>query len=322
MGVVFAGPAGYNTLLMEGPNNSNTIVSRTYSGTHQNPVAAVGGTLRIQGENFVTGTGFRANSALIVGGCGSQATMTENRGRIRGEIAAGDLMTNAAPGFIYCSRTDAAYSAPFNTAAWVTTNLTDWKAFRVGYQNARDSDDTVNYEMGYLGFYNGSTIWNVGTLAGGTGTARDMALTPATNNVRFGPADAAAAAAFSSTMNSVLAGTTNTAGADQTINLSQGTGTGIGGGLVVKGALAGTTGSSVNALATWFQIDGKSNFVIGPQAALSTSATDGFAYAPSQAGAPTGAPTAFTGKIPFTFDSTNNKLYARLNGGWKSVTLA
>jgi hypothetical protein len=58
-------------------------------------------------------------------------------------------------------------------------------------------------------------------------------------------------------------------------------------------------------------------------AALATTATAGYVCLTSCAGIPTGVPASIpTGTIPFTFDSTNSKLYAYLGGAWKSVTLA
>jgi hypothetical protein len=60
--------------------------------------------------------------------------------------------------------------------------------------------------------------------------------------------------------------------------------------------------------------------VVG-NAALSTSATDGFLYIPTCAGAPTGVPTTQTGTAATVYDTSNNKLYV-YNGAWKSVTLA
>lgn len=55
------------------------------------------------------------------------------------------------------------------------------------------------------------------------------------------------------------------------------------------------------------------------QAALSTTATDGFWYVPSCAGAPTGVPTARTGTIPIVVDSTNNKMYIYSGGAWVAL---
>jgi len=66
-------------------------------------------------------------------------------------------------------------------------------------------------------------------------------------------------------------------------------------------------------------LDGYGAVVCGP-AALGTTTTDGFFYLRAMAGAPTGVPTAYTGRVAATYDSTNNKLYI-YNGAWKSVTL-
>lgn len=64
-----------------------------------------------------------------------------------------------------------------------------------------------------------------------------------------------------------------------------------------------------------FAIDNSGNVVTG-NAALATSATDGFFYVPSCAGAPSATPTAYTGRVPLIYDTTNNRLYA-YNAAWK-----
>lgn len=76
------------------------------------------------------------------------------------------------------------------------------------------------------------------------------------------------------------------------------------------------TGSATTAIS----IDSAQNVSINT-AAIATTATDGFLYIPSCAGAPTGTPTAKTGLTPMVYDSTNNHFYI-YNGGWKSVALA
>lgn len=67
-------------------------------------------------------------------------------------------------------------------------------------------------------------------------------------------------------------------------------------------------------------IDASGNWVVGT-AALATNATNGFLYIPTCAGAPSGTPTAKTGRCAMVYDSSNNalKIY---NGAWKSVTLS
>jgi len=63
------------------------------------------------------------------------------------------------------------------------------------------------------------------------------------------------------------------------------------------------------------------NIVLGKQAALATNVTDGFVYIPTSAGAPSGTPTAYTGKVALEFDTTNNDLYV-YDGGWLKVAMA
>lgn len=78
-----------------------------------------------------------------------------------------------------------------------------------------------------------------------------------------------------------------------------------------------TAGTEISRM----RITSTGNVVLGSELALATNATNGFTYIPTQAGAPTGVPTAYTGKVAMSYDTTNNKLYI-YNGGWKSVTLA
>lgn len=73
--------------------------------------------------------------------------------------------------------------------------------------------------------------------------------------LQLGAADAAAPVAQTLGVQSVVAGTSNTAGTDFTINGSAGTGTGAGGSIVFKVAPAGSSGSAQNALATALTID-------------------------------------------------------------------
>jgi hypothetical protein len=55
-----------------------------------------------------------------------------------------------------------------------------------------------------------------------------------------------------------------------------------------------------------FRISQNGNVVLGRQLALATTATDGFTYIPTCAGTPTGTPTAYTGKVPMVYDTTNS----------------
>jgi hypothetical protein len=52
-----------------------------------------------------------------------------------------------------------------------------------------------------------------------------------------------------------------------------------------------------------------------------TGMTNGFFHIPAAAGAPSGVPTAVTGRVPMYYDTTNNNFYI-YNGAWKKILLA
>ncbi len=81
--------------------------------------------------------------------------------------------------------------------------------------------------------------------------------------LRMGDADAAAPVAQTLSVQNVVAGTTDTAGAAFTIAGSQGTGTGAGGAVNFQIAPLGGSGSAQNALATAWQISGAGHFLAG-----------------------------------------------------------
>jgi len=86
--------------------------------------------------------------------------------------------------------------------------------------------------------------------------APDTFLTRATTaTLQLGAADAAAPVAQTFKVQGVVAGTTNTAGANFTIQGSQGTGTGAGGSIIFQVAPAGSSGTAQNAYSTALTID-------------------------------------------------------------------
>ena len=85
-------------------------------------------------------------------------------------------------------------------------------------------------------------------------------------NLRLGAADAAAPVAQILSVQSVVAGTSNTAGAAHTITGSQGTGTGAGGSLIFQVAPAGSSGSAQNALADALTINADRSITVAANA--------------------------------------------------------
>ncbi|MCC3246655.1 hypothetical protein LG047_15240 [Methylocystis sp. WRRC1] len=151
------------------------------------------------------------------------------------------------------------------------------------------------------GWIYASTGYNVTNNAGSyiLGASSDAILSRrAAANWRLGAADAASPVAQTLSVQSVVAGTTNTAGVDWTLTGSQGTGTGAGGKIIFKVAPAGLTGSAQNALADALTINADksvvfaSNITIGDAAALIKSSVAMNNGAAAQTGTLTNAPAA------------------------------
>lgn len=101
---------------------------------------------------------------------------------------------------------------------------------------------------GFIGFAGGNAV-------GSTNAPLDTTVgvylsRKAVASLRMGTADAASPVAQTLTVQGVVAGTSNVAGAAWTLDLSQSTGTGAGGSLIIRGTPAGGSGTSQNAYST------------------------------------------------------------------------
>lgn len=91
-------------------------------------------------------------------------------------------------------------------------------------------------------------------------------------NLALGAVDAAAPVAQTISVQNVVAGTSNTAGADLIIKGSRGTGTGAGGSIIFQTAPAGTSGTSQNALVDSVKINSAGQIIIPQGATYLTNA--------------------------------------------------
>lgn len=133
---------------------------------------------------------------------------------------------------------------------WVFTN--EYNTFNIRSQGSPNSQ-LGNYP--YKGFSTISTgvfAWHPTTSYGTPDTylGRNAAA-----SIRFGEADAAAPVAQTLGVQSVVAGTSNTAGVAFTIKGSASTGTGAGGSIIFQTTPAGGSGTSVNSYATVLTLD-------------------------------------------------------------------
>ena len=226
-----------------------------------------------------------------------------------------DTLSNAASllldlrvgGNTYFSvRKDGAFSARMNAAGTSAVSLT--------------AGNTPTFDVQQsTGLKSQLTPLKLAIFNGASATSPAIIRSGAAAKIVLGDADAAAPVAQTFSVQGVVAGTTNTAGAAWTIGGSISTGTGIGGSIVFATSTAGTTGTVQNAHANALELTGNKNVVIG-NAALATDAVDGFLYIPSCAGTPTGTPTAYTGRVPLVWDSANDKLYV-FDTSWKGGTV-
>lgn len=143
---------------------------------------------------------------------------------------------------------------------------------------------------------------------------------PANATWQHGAANAAAPVAQLISFQGARGGTdTNTAGVNDTITPSLGTGTGAPGQFIINGAIGATTGTGQHTTAAALTVAGVVNgqlpSVVLGSAALGTTATDGFLYIATSAGPPTGVPTTFTGRVALDYDTTNHKLWI-FDGSW------
>lgn len=154
-----------------------------------------------------------------------------------------------------------------------------------------------------------------------TGTFDTMMGRRSAANLSFGGADAASPISQTLSTQGARAGTdNNTSGANLTIQPGVGTGTGTPSSLILNGVIGTASGSGAQITTSAITVAGAlsgqvPNVVIGSNA-ISSTATDGFLYIPTCAGAPTGTPTTFAGRIPMIYDTTNDQFWF-YRGGWK-----
>ena len=145
----------------------------------------------------------------------------------------------------------------------------------------------------------GAVIATVTSSGFSIGGSNDVLLTrKAAANLQLGAADAVTPVAQTLSVQSVVAGTSNTAGAAFTITGSQGTGTGAGGSIVFQVAPAGGSGTAQNALAAALTIDSTK---------LAT-----FAFAAA-------FPAGSTSNLAIQISATNYGLYRGAHGGGASI---
>lgn len=157
-------------------------------------------------------------------------------------------------------------------------------------------------------------IFSVGTSVFGAGIIFSV---PASGVLQLGDPDAAAPVAQGLRVQSVVAGTSNTAGQDFTVRGSLGTGTGAGGRIIFQTAAAGSTGTAQNAAANALVINANGSVVV--DAAQATPA-GGAAAACLLFGTTSGFGIYFGSGVP-TVSAGQGSIYLRSDGSSTSTRL-
>ena len=235
------------------------------SGTHNTAVTIGSGSALLDVGLLVNKTGTNAESAFDLANPGSAGGRMM---RVFSTFAGvtnlnGYIADNGQPyfGFLVLSGHYSGSASDLTTSINPATNdpsqLNVWSDITGPVIQARSNADAAGERIFDGLNAAGNYVFSIGVSgqlqwgAGATYASQDTFLgRRAAATLRLGAADAASPVAQTLTVQNVIAGTSNTAGAALTIAGSQGTGTGQGGSLIFQVASAGSTGSAVNALAT------------------------------------------------------------------------
>ena len=228
-----------------------------------------------------------------------------------------DLQIGGTSNFAVRRYTSGPYITLNNNGAWIGGKSVSGTNLMVLSGNPSGADSAA---LSTDNFYVGSSI-GLGFCAGsvGSNSTVDTILTRrAAANLRLGAADAAAPVAQTLSVQSVVAGTTNTAGANLTITGSQGTGTGAGGSIIFQVAPAGSSGTAQNALATALTINSSQQAIFAdgadnaPSIQFAGQANTGLSYLTN------GVTLTVSGSANFRFTNATLRLRNTMSFGWSS----
>jgi hypothetical protein len=192
----------------------------------------------------VTDTASNASSLLMdfqVGGSSQFSLRKDGIVRVPSQAAVGGMAAISAIG------------SGTNTGLYFSNN--SWVGIQVNNGSMFAFTSSIAATPGFYVGFNQNIAWSSGAYPGYNALNGDLFISRrGAANLRFGAADAAAPVAQTLSVQSVVAGTSNTAGANLTITGSQGTGTGVGGDIIFQVAPAGTTGTAQNALTTALRV--------------------------------------------------------------------
>lgn len=234
----------------------------------------------------ITGTAALTNNTVL--NISNSGATSSNAQTTYGAIVS-NTRTNATSGTNVALQLTASGATTANTALNVTAGVAKFAggslsnlaidmggAIPSGFYYPATSGVAVGYNGTYaLRFTFATTTFTTAHLVGWASNpdaSQDLILRrSAAANLAHGAADASTAVSQIDSVQNIVSGTSNTAGADRYFYGSQGTGTGAGGSIIFQTAPAGSTGTSVNALATALTINSAGNALLTGSLALATN---------------------------------------------------
>jgi hypothetical protein len=226
-------------------SGANALTLTTTGAT--NVTLPTSGTLAVLGANTFTGDQTVSSAALILSGNISSASWDTTGLALK---AGGRTLTDTSgAGTVAAAATN--HFGGNTIAASNARTFTNYYSVYLGDPTAGANVTFTNkWALGLAGALSGTSATFTGSVRADTGfnVQNDTFLNrSAAATWQLGAADASSAVAQTLKVQSVVAGTTNTAGANFTIQGSAGTGTGAGGSIIFQVAPAGSTGSAQNA---------------------------------------------------------------------------
>jgi hypothetical protein len=260
------------------------------------------------GNSSITG-----NNLTLIGSAAGAAVTSANNLTLVGQSAGFSLTTGSANSAFGTGALTFCVTAANNTAIGYEALLNATGGGNTALGATAGSVVTSGTNSIYLGYAAGDSTANsaVGHLVAGSNSAAISAVYIGNGETNAAPQNVI--------YNATGGNGTNIAGASFTIAGGIPTGSGVGGSVIIQTAPAAGSSSTPGTLATRLTVDQLGNVVPGT-AALATSATNGFTYAQSCAGVPTGVPAgSYAGRIPLVYNTSANTLYF-YNSGWQSLT--
>lgn len=240
---------GNSSLTLAGTDGKTLTVNNTLTlagtdGTTMTFPSTSATIARTDAGNTFTGNQVVSSGSFGLSGNISTTAWTTNG--VRYKNVAATLTDTSSTGTVA-----AAYTDVFGGNTIAASNATTFTDYFTTFINAPTNGANVTFTRSWaLGLGGSLQIASASQL----GWSTDLFLTRrGAANLRLGAADAAAPVAQTLSVQSVVAGTSNTAGANLTITGSQGTGTGAGGSLIFQVAPAGSSGTAQNGLVTFLE---------------------------------------------------------------------